>query len=137
MVNMKNTEKNSKEKVLLLDDDEFLLNMYKVKFTNAGYDVKTSNSGRNAITQLEDGLTVSAVIFDIVMPTMNGLEFLDEVKKKKLAKEASFIALTNQGQSSDVEEAKKLGADGYIVKASTIPSEVVEEVEKIIKRHKK
>jgi len=134
---MKNTEKNSKEKVLLLDDDEFLLNMYKVKFTNAGYDVKTSNSGRNAITQLEDGLTVSAVIFDIVMPTMNGLEFLDEVKKKKLAKEASFIALTNQGQSSDVEEAKKLGADGYIVKASTIPSEVVEEVEKIIKRHKK
>ncbi len=74
---------------------------------------------------------------DLVMPAMSGFELYETIKNEHLADKAVVIVLTNQGQSPDIEKAKALGVDGYIVKASTIPSEVVEQVIKIYGEHKK
>ncbi len=125
-----------KYKVLIVDDDEFLLNMYLVKFAKSGLEVVTSASGDDALKKLKEGLSPDAIMLDIVMPGLDGFELLEKIRAEKLAPNSVVIFLTNQGQPSDIERAKKLGAGGYIVKASTIPSEVFDEVVKCIERSK-
>lgn len=124
------------KKVFLVDDDQFLLNMYSLKFKNSGFEIETANSASIALQKLRDGLTPDVLLCDLVMPTMDGLEFLKSVKNDHLAPKAALIVLTNQSQSADIEKARGLGIDGYIVKASTIPSEVVAEVRKILEKHR-
>ena len=120
-----------KKKILFVDDDKFLLDMYALKFSKAGYDVKTADSTENGLKLLRDGFVPSILLVDIVMPGMDGLEFVSAIRKEKLIPDAAVIMLTNQGASDDISRAQKLGVDGYIVKATTIPSEVLSEVEKI------
>lgn len=114
--------------ILIVDDDKFLVSLYQKKFSAAGWSVATALSGSEALQKLRDGLTSSVVLFDMVMPGVDGLAFLEAVKKEKLAPRAALIALTNQGDPEHLERAKTLGIAGYIVKASSIPSEVVEHV---------
>jgi CheY-like chemotaxis protein len=120
------------KKVLLIDDDRFLLDMYAIKFSKAGYEVKTADSTAAALKIVKDGNAPDIILCDIVMPGMDGLEFVAELRKEGLASQAIVIMLTNQGSSDDIARAKKLNVDGYIVKATTIPSEVLTEVEKIV-----
>lgn len=121
----------TQRKILFVDDDKFLLDMYALKFSKAGYDVKTADSTDNALKMLRDGYTPDVMLVDIVMPGMDGLEYVTTVRGEKLAQGTVIIMLTNQGASDDISRAKKLGVDGYIVKATTIPSEVLSTVEKI------
>jgi DNA-binding NarL/FixJ family response regulator len=65
---------------------------------------------------------------------MSGLELLEAIHREKLAPNAALVVLSNQGQKSDIDEAKKIGVDGYIVKANTIPSEVLDQVLDILKK---
>ncbi|MBU6231875.1 response regulator [Patescibacteria group bacterium] len=124
------------KKILFVDDDKFLLDMYALKFSKAGYEVKTADSTEVALKELRDGYDPDVMLVDIVMPGMDGLEFVGTVRKEKLAGKTSIIMLTNQGASDDIAKAKKLSVDGYIVKATSIPSEVLDEVEKIYKSKK-
>ena len=126
---------NSK-KILLVDDDKFLLDMYAIKFSKAGYEVKAADSTDSAMKIIRDGYIPDVMLSDIVMPGMDGLELISVIHKEKLIPESVFIMLTNQGSSDDISRAKKLNADGYIVKATTIPSEVLAEVERIIRSKK-
>ena len=71
------------------------------------------------------------------MPGMDGFEILDTIKKNNIAPNSLIIMLTNQGQLADIEKAKSFGINGYIIKATTIPSEVVTEVERIYNLEKK
>ncbi|KND51379.1 MAG: sensor histidine kinase/response regulator [Parcubacteria bacterium C7867-001] len=121
-------------KIYLVDDDRFLLDMYAVKFKNAGHDVSVFQSAEDALNALRKDGTPNAVLADIIMPNMTGFEFLEAVKKEDLAKDAKLIVLSNQGQDSDIEKAKELGAAGYIIKASAIPSEVLSETLAIIEK---
>ena len=118
------------KKILFVDDDAFLLDMYSLKFSKAGYDVKTADSSANALKILRDGYSPDIMLVDIIMPEMDGLELIGLVRKEKLTSGA-IIMLTNQGSPEDIARSKKLTVDGYIVKATTIPSEVLSEVEKI------
>ncbi len=120
------------KKILCIDDDRFLLDMYALKFTKAGYQVKTCDSTLTALKMIkEEGYQPDVITCDIVMPGMDGLSLVDVLRKENLASKAVIIMLTNQGTSDDVANAKKLNVDGYIVKATAIPSEVLAEVEKI------
>jgi len=119
------------KKILLVDDDSFLLDMYAMKFTKSGYEVKTADSTETGLKVMRDGYVPDIMLVDIVMPGDDGLEMVSIVRKDKLAPNAVIIMLTNQGSSDDVARSRKLNVDGYIVKATTIPSEVLSEVEKI------
>jgi CheY-like chemotaxis protein len=125
-----------KYSIFIVDDDKFLLSMYSLKFQKEGFEVFTAADGGDALKKLQDGLTPDVLILDIVMPVMDGLELLSKIKEQKLVPKSVIVILSNQGQSSDIEQAKKLGVDGYIVKATTIPSEVLAEVKKILEAHK-
>lgn len=119
------------KKILFIDDDKFLLDMYSLKFNKAGYEVKTSDSTDTALKMLRDGYVPDVLLSDIVMPGIDGLEMVSLIRKEKLIPSAVVILLTNQGASDDIARAQKMNVDGYIVKATTIPSEVLAEVEKI------
>lgn len=133
--NTKTEHETEKEwKVLIVDDDRFLLDMYSIKFREKGITVDVAFGSINALNKLKEGSTYDVILLDIVMPTMDGFEFLEEIKKKKLAEGAIVIILSNLGQPADIEKGTGLGADGYIVKANTTPSEVVEQVLEICKK---
>ena len=125
-----------KYKILMVDDDRFLLNMYETKFKNFGHEVISLTSGEEALSKLREGLNPDAIVLDVIMPHPDGLETLNTIRKEKLALESAVIMLTNQGESSEIERAGKLGMNGYIVKAALIPSEVVAEVIRIAEEHK-
>jgi len=110
--------------------------MYALKFTNAGYEVETSESTDGALKKIQGGYIPDVMLVDIVMPGMDGLEFVMAMRKEKLAPKTVVIMLTNQGASDDIGRSQKLGVDGYIVKATTIPSEVLEQVKKICETKK-
>lgn len=124
-------------KVFIVDDDKFLLGMYSLKFSNNGYDVEATLGSVAALEKLRAGAKPDVLLLDIVMPHMDGLELLKVVRDENLAPGAIVVMLTNQSQSSDVDRAKDLSVDGYIIKAATIPSEVLREVEKIMAAKRK
>lgn len=127
---------DKKYKVLIIDDDKFLLDMYSVKFREHGFDVEIGVGGEDALTKLRDGLVPDLIMLDIVMPGVDGFEVLETINSEKLAEGSTVIVLSNQGQETEVERAKELGAVDYIVKASAIPSEVLDQVMKIMEGSK-
>ena len=123
-----------KKKILLVDDDKFLVDMYSMKFTEEGYAVHTCLSATDALRALRGGLVPDAIVFDLTMPELDGFSLLGTVIQEKLAQGAVKIALTNQSDDYEKKRIMDLGADDYIVKASAIPSEVVDIVGKAIRR---
>lgn len=116
-------------RVYLVDDDRFLLDLYAVKFKNAGHEVTVFGGGEDLLAALRKPNTTApdAILLDLIMPGVSGFETLEAMRKEHLAKGSKIIILSNQGQDSDIEKAKQLSADGYIIKASAIPSEVLAE----------
>ncbi|OHA46075.1 MAG: hypothetical protein A2541_00110 [Candidatus Taylorbacteria bacterium RIFOXYD2_FULL_36_9] len=108
-----------------------------MKFSKRNFEVNSAVSGEEVLNKIKEGYIPDIILLDIVMPGMDGFEVLNNLKKNNLAPQALVIMLTNQGQLADIEKAKSFGIGGYIIKATTIPSEVVEEVERIYNLHKK
>lgn len=119
-------------RLYLVDDDRFLLDMYAVKFKAAGHEVTAFSSGEDVLKALREQPAPDALLLDVVMPGISGFEILDTIRKENLAPTMKVIILSNQGQDTDLERAKELKADGYIIKASAIPSEVFSETLRII-----
>jgi len=126
-------ESKQKPKVLIVDDDKFLLDMYAVKFGQNDFEVVTSLGSVDAISKLKDGFTPDVILTDILMPVMDGFEFIEQIKKDNIAPNAKIIILSNKGERSDIDRGMSLGADGYIVKANIIPSEVVQKINEVLK----
>jgi len=121
-----------KLKILIVDDDKFLLDIYAVKFKEEGFNVDTAMGGEEALVKLSDkSAGFNVVVMDMVMPGMDGETLLGEIKKKGLEKGLVRIVLSNQGQPEEIKRAEAFNIDGYIVKASAIPSEVLDEVKSI------
>ncbi len=118
-------------KVMIVDDDAFILNMYKIKFTKEGFTPTLATNGKEALDIAHSGFVPDVLFIDLIMPIMGGMEFLETIRKEKIYENVPIIVLTNQSQVSDIDAAKNLGVRSYIVKATTIPSEIVDEVRKL------
>ncbi len=119
-------------KILFVDDDKFLLDMYALKFSKNNFEVNTAQGTEEALKIIRDGFYPDIMLIDVVMPGMDGIDFLTVLRNENLiGKKTAVIMLTNQGLSGDIVRAKKLNVDGYIIKATTIPSDVLAEVTKI------
>jgi CheY-like chemotaxis protein len=118
--------------ILLVEDDDFLSDMYKTKFESEGFKVVVAQDGEECLRALKEGLKPVAVLLDVVMPNMDGIEVLETIKNTDEIKDNIVIMLTNMGQKEEIDKAMSLGAKGYLVKANFTPSEVVREVQKIL-----
>ncbi len=117
--------------VLLVDDDKFLLGMYQKKFDKAGAKAEACVGSEMALNKLREGAKYDIVVLDIIMPGLDGIELLRKIREEKLAEGSIVIMLTNENTSTRIEDAKSLGVAGYIVKATSVPSEVVDEIIRI------
>lgn len=124
-----------KKSILIVDDDSFLLDMYAMRFTQAGFVVTTAMNAQEVLTKLRGGLVPDVALLDVVMPGIDGFELLDAVNKEGLIPKTVKVYLSNLGQDQDIERGKALGAVSYIVKANNTPSEVLAHVEEVMKQH--
>jgi len=120
-----NSKHKTHLKILLIDDDDYLSDMYLLKFQEEGHNVHSVQSAGEALALLESGERFDIIMLDLVMPGVDGFEFLSDARGRGLLDNIPVIVLTNQSREQDIEKAKALGACGYIVKASSIPSEIV------------
>ena len=124
-------------KLLLIDDDAFLRDMYAMKFKQEGFEVSVADSGAVALRLIERDPTFDAILLDMIMPGMSGVDLIKEIKSHFPDMDALCVVLSNQGQEEDIQEANAAGADGYIIKAESVPSDVLKKLEKIMNRKKK
>jgi CheY-like chemotaxis protein len=120
-----------KQNIFIIDDDKFFLDTYALKFTKNGYAVTYAFSGDEALKKLHDGFTPDILLVDNIMPGLTGLDLIATIRKENIVSNATIIMLTNQNAPGDIDVARNLKVDGYIIKAMAVPSEVVNEVEKI------
>jgi len=121
-----------KRKICIIDDDNFLLDMYAFKFNQNNFEVYTFLGGGPLLEKLKEGLVPDVVLIDIIMPEMDGFEVLGVINKENLCPNAKKIILSNKSQQSDIDKGLSLGVSGYIIKANSTPSEVINEVIKIL-----
>ncbi len=112
--------------VLVVDDDKFFLDTYVMKFYQAGFNVHGSLSAAEGLEVLRKGFAADAVLFSLVMHGSDGAAFLETMKKEKLAPRAAKIALANDMSEGEKAKISEFGAARCIIKASTMPSEVVD-----------
>ena len=120
-------------KILLIDDDAFLRDMYATKFNEKGHTIESAENADIALSLLHEK-TYDVVLTDSVMPGMTGIELLARIQKEKLAGGPICIMLSNQSEEADKKAALAAGAVGYLVKSELIPSEVVAEVLKLVSK---
>jgi len=125
-----------KQKILIADDDKFLSDMYALKFDQSGFDVSVAHGGPEALDLVDKGEGFDIFLVDVVMPEMDGFRLVEELRKREALSGSAIVILTNLGQQEDVERGLKAGADGYVVKASATPSEVVGKVSAIVQKIK-
>lgn len=113
-------------KILIIDDDPFISDMYVLKFKDEHFDVIVARSAKEGLKRIPE-FNPDIILLDIVMPDMDGFNVLEEIKKQG-GPPRKIIMLTNLGQKEDVERAMGLGASDYIIKAHLTPSEVLERV---------
>lgn len=128
--------KNNKVKILIIEDDPFLSEMYLVKLVQNGFDVEVASDGKAGLDKVKT-LMPTLVLLDIVLPSMDGFEVLDGIKKNPKLKDTLIVLLTNLGQREDIEKGIALGANDYIIKAHYTPTAVVVKVKEILKLSKK
>ncbi len=118
-------------KALLVDDDTFLLSLYEKKAVEEHIALKTAPSGDVALAILKEGFTPDVIALDMSMAGMTGLDILKEIKSHNLAPDAKVIFLSNTTDDVTVADAKEFGVYKFIVKASLLPSQVIDELIKI------
>ena len=123
---------SSGKKILIMEDDKFLSEMYSTKLKEAGFEIIIADDGEEGLRLIKEKMP-DLVLLDIVLARMDGFEVLQNLKKDKSLKDILVVALTNLGQKEEVEKGISLGADDYIIKAHFTPTEVVAKVKKMLK----
>lgn len=120
-------------KILLVEDDIALREIYSARFTAEDFEVIIASDGEEALSQAIQGKP-DLVILDIMMPKISGMDVLDILRSTPEAKNTKIIIMSALSQSSDIERGKELGADAYLVKSQTTLSDVVEKAKEILAR---
>ena len=118
-------------KILIIEDDPFLNEMYVTKFTQANFEVEVAIDGQEGLQKIEKNKP-DLILLDIVLRKMDGFEILEKIKNNPQLKKIPVVLLTNLGQRNEVEKGLSLGADEYIIKAHFTPTAVVAKVKEIL-----
>jgi DNA-binding response OmpR family regulator len=117
--------------VLLVEDDEFLAELYSTKLTMEGFTVQVANDGEKGL-KMALAKPPQLILLDIVMPKMDGFEVLAALKKDASTKDVPVVLMTNLSQRDDVTKGLALGATDYLIKAHFMPSEVVKKINEVL-----
>ncbi|MCP6718319.1 MAG: response regulator [Patescibacteria group bacterium] len=128
----KNQGSSAKQKVLIIEDDPFLVDIYTTKLKDLGFSIDVANDGKDGLRKLKEG-NFDLLMLDIVLPHIDGWQVLKQINESEEFKNLKVIVLSNLGQKEEVEKGLKLGAIKYLIKAHYTPQEVIEEIKKVLK----
>lgn len=118
-------------KILLIEDDTFLVGMYVKKIDQEHWRSIVANDGDRGL-HLAKTEKPDCILLDILLPKMDGFLVLEELKRDPETSTIPVILLSNLGQTKDIERGISLGANEYLVKAHYMPSEVIDRIKKVI-----
>ncbi len=121
-------EPKGKVKILLAEDDHFLIQLISTKLKRKGFAVSLAYNGTEALNKIKNE-PFDLILLDLIMPNKDGFEVLAEAKASPKLKAIPILVFSNLGQDSDIKQAKDLGADDYMVKANLSIDEVVRKVD--------
>jgi DNA-binding response OmpR family regulator len=124
-----------KLKILVVEDEAFLLDLYETKLEQEGYEVIKANNGVEGLSLAQLELP-RLILLDILMPQVDGYEMLGLLKKGEKTKNIPVIIFSNLSQREEIEKGLELGANDFIIKTSVTPSELVDKVRSFLKRNK-
>jgi CheY-like chemotaxis protein len=118
--------------ILLVEDDPFVVDIYTTKLVSAGFKVEVAEDGEEAIRKLKEKKP-DLLLLDIVLPNIDGWELLRMIRTELEMEDLKVVVLSNLSQKEEIQKGQSFGVIKYFVKASFTPSEVVEEIKKILK----
>jgi CheY-like chemotaxis protein len=121
----------SKKKVLIVEDDNFVAEVYSTKLLEMGHEVIITQNGEEGLNMLKENLP-DLILLDIIMPVMGGIEMLEEIKKREEWKKIPVILLTNIGEKDSIQKAQNLGVQDYLIKSHFTPAEVIEKIDAVL-----
>lgn len=116
-------------KIAIIEDDQAISQMYRIKFEADGYDVETADNGRLGL-ELSEKMKPDIILLDLMMPEMRGDEMLEKLRKTTWGKDIKVVILTNMGEQEIPASVKSLGVSAVILKADMTPRQVAELVKK-------
>lgn len=117
-------------KVIIVEDDDFLRGLLSHNMMDSGFDVKPAPDAETAFKILRV-FKPDIVLLDLILPGMNGFDFLQEVKQKQ-SQQFPVLVLSNLGSQEDIDTAKALGAVDFLIKANVTPGQIVEKVNQLL-----
>jgi two-component system alkaline phosphatase synthesis response regulator PhoP len=127
-----NNTNGKEQKIILVEDDLFLHELYAETLTNAGYAVVSAKDGEEGLKKIKANTDAKLILLDLMLPKINGIDVLKEIKKDPNTKNLSVIVLTNLNEQPIIQDALKSGANAYLVKVDYTPLEVIDMVRQYI-----
>ncbi len=120
-------------KILVAEDDKFLSRAYEFKLAKTGCQIILAADGEETMAKVKAEMP-DLVLLDLIMPKKNGFDVLEEMKASPKLKNIPVIIMSNLGQEADIKKGLAAGAIDYVVKANTSLEDVVNRIEKALKR---
>ena len=121
-------------KLLIVEDDPLISRMYHRLFTFEGYEVEIASNGQEGLAKAQT-VNPAMILLDVMMPTMNGLQVLEELKKNPQTKAIPVVMLSNLTGEQDAEEAINKGAIKYIIKSAYEPEDIVKMIKELLAKN--
>lgn len=119
------------KKVLVVEDDQFLANAYKLKLSKSGYEASVASDGAEALELMKKDKP-DIILLDLIMPNMDGFSCLEAMKADGDLKTIPVVIASNLDQTEDIERAKSMGAVDFIIKSNVSIAEIVDKVKSIV-----
>ena len=123
---------DKKNKILLVEDEQMMVDMYKMRFESEGYEVLVTERGSEVI-QIAKKEKPDIILLDVILPETDGFSILQTIKADSTIKDIPVLLLTNLGQESDKTKGEEMGAADYFVKSQHTPVQVIQKVKELIK----
>lgn len=120
-------------KVLVVEDDSFLVSAYRTKLESQGFEIHAALDGKEALLELQKW-TPDVVVLDLLLPNMDGFEFLTKMKADKRWTKIPVLVASNLNQDEDVKRAIGLGAAAYVVKSNMSLDDLIEKIKSLVPR---
>ena len=121
-------------KILLIEDDKFFQNFYSVKLKERKVEVEVASNGEEGLIKMKN-FKPDLILLDLIMPKMDGFGVLATREKDEELRKIPVIVFSTLGMEKDVENAQRLGANGYINKGSFDFQSMVAKINKVISSH--
>lgn len=122
------------KKVLIIEDDLPYRKIYTHKFEAAGFEVETATDGMEALEQMKTNLP-DIILLDLLMPRMDGFQFIDKIKKNPEFCKTPVVVLTNLATDDDAQKVIREGAEDVLVKSNVEPNEIIARVNEVLALH--